>query len=169
MNQVAQLNSGLAGKFWVKPQNFNGERDLIGHALAGRLPCAPKLQIGRFVIIAVAVLVVNILSLNQGSAKNFLHDKSVLVNLLAASEVDFSVTGGVDVSIGGNWSPPSAKVATFAGTEPRGFVIPQLLSGLSSESTANLNLSAILTLENRRLFVHEGQFTSRDYTVKEIF
>ena len=172
MGQIAQLNSGLAGKFWVNPQNFNSERNFVGYALTARLLAAPKLKIVGVIVAAVAILVVNILFGAQATSKGLLHDHLMHVSLNAAASANSNlhVPTVADMSFVIDGSDLSPTVSTLDRAELLRFVVAGYFPGFVSASSALSNFAAILTRKSRWGFsVHEGQYIVSISPAKETF
>jgi hypothetical protein len=157
------------GKLRVQAKYLDSEFNFVGHALAARLPCGPKLQIGWLIIVAVAIFVVNVFISPQLAAQNTRHDHAVFVKLLPTALVDSAVSGRNQVSVWRNGTPSAALPPTFFAAKFLPVVVAGWFPVFKTEHAADTDFLAVTALEQWGCDLgHEGQCITSVLDVKEI-
>ncbi len=77
MTNIDQLNSSLASELRVKPENFDREGNLVSDALAGTVAAGKEFEVGRVVVLPVAVDVVDGFFIKERTTKFAGHNISM--------------------------------------------------------------------------------------------
>jgi hypothetical protein len=138
-------------KFGVEPKHLQCEGNLVDHALARRLFRGPQFKVALGPIGTVAVLVVDVLTRTEGTAKHFLHNETMLEGFLLTPDADSNVSRAVDMPIRVPRPPLTAFVSALLRAKLLRVVVSRYAARFEFERATRNDFFAQFTGQGGRL------------------
>lgn len=169
MQLLGHRVTGGKAEVGVQGQYLDSELHLVDDSLSGGLVARPQFEIGKFVVEAVSIFVMNAFKLGQWAIEMLRHHVAVFQDFSTAAEMHSHVARRVHVPIGIDGPPRSAFPSTFFAAKFLAFVVARMATVFGFHQATFFRNATQLALKSRDgFFVHVGQLLDSPVAVKGV-
>src|SRR5882724_7538324 len=148
MVDFVQFVAGGSAEVGIQSQYLDGELYFVNDTLPSRLISRPKLEIGKFVVESIAILVMHAFKFCKWAIQMFRHYVAMLKNFAPTSQMHPHVTRRMHMTVGVDRAPRATFPAAFLATKFLTFIVARVATVFGLHQSAFFGNAAQLALKS---------------------